>query len=278
MKNTSGLTFIDILQTINRIEITEVLCKSFNNLVLQRQPSIYRVENIVICMIEESCTKCTPNKFYGGTYAYSLLFRHFANNTCMMLIITRKYTADEILDNLEVIKLTVNQLQYCLTHLEATITKRPISISQILSYFLLSTGKDRVPMRSGLNYAKSLLLTTKKLRSFAKERGLKVTNVSFKDIGLNYHYLVHECKMSQDDLELLPVILLHHPAALRNHWRKLIEETEPTVLRDLYKTPERLLNLLQYYLEKSTNFRHMYVLKDQSPSNTSDEFSDNVDT
>ena len=81
---------------------------------------------------------------------------------------------------------------------------------------------------------------------------------------LNYFYLIHECKINAKDIETLPNILLHDPAALKLHWNKLGTDIEPKVLSTLYEKPERLLNLLQYYLEKSVNFRYVYVVKDSA--------------
>ena len=97
-----------------------------------------------------------------------------------------------------------------------------------------------------------------------QERAAKITNVSNKDIKSNYFYLIHECKINAKDIETLPNVLLHDPAALKLQWHKLVTDIEPKVLSSLYEKPERLLNLLQYYLEKTINFRYIYVLKNNT--------------
>ena len=195
----------------------------------------------------------------------------------MIFLISREYPVDEILTNIEVIRLSVNQLRYCLNLLEATLSTRPIPINTILAYNFVPDGEDGVPV--GLWVVKTLLTSwltsTKESHHFTKEQGGKISNVSIKDVKLNYYFLLNECKLSRDNIGLLPVILLHHPVALREHWKKLVKETELSVLVELFKTPERLLHLLQYYLEKSTNFTHVYVLTGNS-SDVNDELREEM--
>ena len=139
------------------------------------------------------------------------------------------------------------------------ISKRPIPFDALVSF----RGVEKTFQHSGLLYAKKKFLMKTEIQGI-QERAAKITNVSNKDIKINFFYLIHECKINAKDIETLPNVLLHDPAALKLHWHKLLADIEPKVLSRLYEKPERLLNLLQYYSEKNINFRHIYVLKDNT--------------
>ena len=141
------------------------------------------------------------------------------------------------------------------------ISKRPIPLDALVSF--IENGAEKPFCESGIGYVRRKLLT-ERIEGIQEPPHRRMTSVSNKDMELNYFYLIHECKINANDIETLPNILLHDPATLKLYWNKLVTDTKPEVLSRLYEKPERLLNLLQYYLEKSLNFRYIYVLKDSA--------------
>lgn len=157
--------------------------------------------------------------------------------------------------------MNIDQLQNVLCDLESTIKNEAIPLNTVLYFSSYSKKKEKMTRSTGLSHAKSLLLSTNNMDAFISENSKRTTNISKKDIELNYHFLILECKLKQNDIGILPIILLHDPVALSSCWYTLVKQAAPEVMTELSNNPERLLNLLQYHLERRTNFRHMFALK-----------------
>ena len=86
---------------------------------------------------------------------------------------------------------------------------------------------------------------------------------------LRNYGVLRECGFLKDDIIALPIILLHHADDLQACWRELESDNAVAFARFKGDT-KKLLNLLQYTIEKSSNFRQT-----SSSIRTNSERSDN---
>ena len=78
-------------------------------------------------------------------------------------------------------------------------------------------------------------------------------------MSLNFRFLRDECGFDRDHVRRLPVILGHDHALLREHWSALPGRDELRPFDEWTQDKWRLLNVLQYFIERENNFKHPVV-------------------
>ena len=78
-------------------------------------------------------------------------------------------------------------------------------------------------------------------------------------MSANFRFLCDECGFDRDHIRRLPVILGHDHALLREHWTILPQRDELRPFDEWTRDRWRLLNVLQYFIERENNFKHPVV-------------------
>lgn len=78
----------------------------------------------------------------------------------------------------------------------------------------------------------------------------------------NYKFLI-ECGFTKDSIQRLIIVIGHDPRIVRRHWAQLPEREELWPFESWQQDEWKLLNVLQYYIEKEDNFQRPVVLGDE---------------
>lgn len=174
------------------------------------------------------------------------------------LLNTRGYDPEDIINCPTILqRIEVNRLEKAFHELEEAGLE-DIQLATVVTYI----NHRRVPAYKKTSH-----------RSVAKNLGFDTHNmadVSHGDFaGLfqqrnsvlqqNFQYLKVDCGFSSDIILDVPVILGHSHVLLVKHWDNLPAKQE-TLFNKWKNDQRKLLNLLQYDIEKSVNFKHSVLL------------------
>ena len=84
-----------------------------------------------------------------------------------------------------------------------------------------------------------------------------------KIIRANFRFLSEDCGFERSLILNLPVILGHSQNVLVQHW-KMLPESQSEHFTKWRADPQKLLNLLQYDIERSVNFKHRIITVEHS--------------
>ena len=80
-------------------------------------------------------------------------------------------------------------------------------------------------------------------------------------IRQNLRFLTEECNFTWDVVLDLPIILGHAHKVVVRQWEKLCCDKDD-ITNKLQKEPSKVLNCLQYYIEREANFKHPVLTQD----------------
>lgn len=164
-----------------------------------------------------------------------------------------------------ILEVTLDQLHCVLSdHLNYHIG----DVSLPMCHSIISRNSRRQKSRESLvNFqaVNSLMLPRNALKHL--DRSIMLHNFTF----------LEQCGFTNSDITAVPLVLLHSVDVVMQHWKivadKNNEATTAHVFRKYVNDPIKQLNILQYSIERATNFRQAYVASNNIQPEVDTEYS-----
>jgi len=178
------------------------------------------------------------------------------------LLLESGYTPAEIQANPTLLMMSLRRISAALRYLQeyhlgiVNLTR----CSQYATHNTLASRNRRPSMKKLV--ARVLNCSADDMPNLPKNSELLTNDIAI--IQKNVTFLI-EIGFTIDDIRRMPLLLAHDPCSLRLHWDRLMcHETLSEYLQHWKDDDVKRLNLLQYFIEKESNFRHVSAISDSN--------------
>ena len=168
------------------------------------------------------------------------------------------FSASDILMCPEVLSFSMEAVTHAMKDMEDAEIDH-IKISMLKTY--LVTKKIGNPSNNRHILARALRCNLKELPSLKDTSHLKYALVQDPDIlEINFQFLL-DCGFAAEDIQQIPLVIGHNPDVLVRHWNLLTSRSELKQFSGCLADSSKVLNTLQYFIERDINFQLPVVLK-----------------